>query len=155
MTQWAKNHVIHAMQTFLTRASTTIKRPEWTFTRWKTKDLLKVEKVPLFESGTFICMNYSLDGIFMKVVNQRTMRTGYLCRFDLWPSVCQSLVMNYFGSNISYPVSSFFLEYSFCMSDSSDVKHEIIKIAFHSKTYHVCFSQFGCADMLALKPYSF
>ena len=44
MTQWAKNHVIHAMQTFLTRASTTIKRPDWTFTRWKTKDLLKVKK---------------------------------------------------------------------------------------------------------------
>ena len=68
-------------------------------------------------------MPVSLPGIFMKVVNQRDNKAGYLCRFDLLahcvPTAARaselvySLVMNYFG------IETFF-EYSFqCLYDNA------------------------------------
>ena len=117
------------------KASTTIIKASTELSihrRWRRKPpRFTIGEKYLFESGTFICWH------FYEGRKSKDNETGYLCSFDLWPTVYyvqqnpnSKLVMNYFG--LGSIQTKYILEYSFTTTVCLPVKHEIIKIAFRS-----------------------
>ena len=164
MTQWAKNHVIHMQYKHFFKASTTIIKAFSTelsiHRRWRRKPpRFTIGEKYLFESGTFICWH------FYEGRKSKDNETGYLCSFDLWPTVYtyvtaepkQQACHELFWLGI-YPdeIYSWIFIYYYCLSACKTRNYQNSVSFIHSKNIQIqADSTRNFVMALALKSFSF
>ena len=163
MTQWAKNHVIHMQyKHFIFKASTTIIKASTELSihrRWRRKPpRFTIGEKYLFESGTFICWH------FYEGRKSKDNETGYLCSFDLWPTVytyvtaepkqqaCHELFwLGISRRNIFLNIHLLLL--SVCLCKTRNYQNSVFVI--HSKNIQFLAGTRNFVMALALKSFSF
>ena len=154
----------HAIQTFyLFKASTTIIKASTELSihrRWRRKPpRFTIGEKYLFESGTFICWH------FYEGRKSKDNETGYLCSFDLWPTVYtyvtaepkQQACHELFWLGI-YPdeIYSWIFIYYYCLSACKTRNYQNSVSFIHSKNIQfLADSTRNFVMALALKSFSF
>ena len=153
----------HAIQTFyLFKASTTIIKASTELSihrRWRRKPpRFTIGEKYLFESGTFICWH------FYEGRKSKDNETGYLCSFDLWPTVYtyvtaepkQQACHELFWLGI-YPdeIYSWIFIYYYCLSACKTRNYQNSVSSFIQKVYNSWQTPRNFVMALALKSFSF